>query len=73
VLKGIALGADVIAVGRATLYGVAAAGESGASRALEILESEIRRTMAIMGVNRITDITRDHIRLPADLPVSGKK
>jgi len=73
VLKGIALGADVIAVGRATLYGVAAAGEAGASRALEILESEIRRTMAIMGVNRITDITRDHIRLPAELPVSGQK
>jgi len=39
--------------------------------ALEILESEIRRTMAIMGVTHISDITRDHIRLPADLPVSG--
>jgi (S)-mandelate dehydrogenase len=72
VLKGLALGADVIAVGRATLYGVSAAGEAGASRALEILEAEIYRTMAIMGVNRISDINRDHIRLPTDLPVSGK-
>ena len=71
VLKGLALGADFIAVGRATLYGLAAAGEAGATRALEILESEIRRTMAIMGVTHISDITRDHIRLPADLPVSG--
>ena len=70
-LKGLALGADVIAVGRATLYGLAAAGEIGATRALEILESEIRRTMAIMGVTHISGITRDHIRLPADLPVSS--
>jgi (S)-mandelate dehydrogenase len=72
VLKGLALGADVVAVGRATLYGVAAAGEAGATRALDILGAEIRRTMAVMGVNRISDITRDHIRLPTDLPVSGK-
>ncbi|MAU87468.1 MAG: alpha-hydroxy-acid oxidizing enzyme [Rhodobiaceae bacterium] len=71
VIKGLALGADVVAVGRATLYGVAAAGETGATRALEILEAEIRRTMAVMGINQILDISRDHIRLPADLPVSG--
>ena len=72
VLKGLALGADIVAVGRATLYGVAAAGEAGATRALEILEAEIRRTMAVMGLGQISDISRDHIRLPADLPVSGQ-
>ena len=68
----LALVADVIAIGRATLYGVAAAGEAGATRALEILEAEIQRTMAVMGLGRISDISRDHIRLPADLPVSGQ-
>lgn len=71
VLKGLALGADVIAIGRATLYGVGAAGEAGASRALEILEAEIRRTMAVMGVADIASLGRDHIRLPGELPVSG--
>ena len=71
VIKGLALGADVIAVGRSTLYGLAAAGEAGATRALEILEEEIRRTMAVMGINNISEISRDHIRLPAELPVSG--
>jgi (S)-mandelate dehydrogenase len=71
VIKGLALGADVIAVGRSTLYGLAAAGEAGAIRALEILEEEIRRTMAVMGINSISEISRDHIRLPAELPVSG--
>jgi (S)-mandelate dehydrogenase len=71
VLKGLALGAHAIAIGRATLYGVGAAGEAGANRALEILEAEIRRTMAVMGLADIPSLTRDHIRLPADLPVSG--
>jgi isopentenyl diphosphate isomerase/L-lactate dehydrogenase-like FMN-dependent dehydrogenase len=71
VLKGLALGADAIAIGRATLYGVAAAGEAGVARALQIFESEIRRTMAVMGLNDISSIGREHIRLPADLPVSG--
>lgn len=71
VIKALALGADVVAIGRATLYGVAAAGESGATRAIEILNAEICRTMAVMGLENISSITRDHIRLPRDLPVSG--
>ncbi len=71
VLKGLALGADAIAVGRATLYGVAAAGEPGAAKAIDILGSEIIRTMAAMGLTAINEISRDHIRLPSDLPVSG--
>ncbi len=71
VLKGLALGADAVAVGRAMLYGVAAAGEAGATRALEIFEAEIRRTMAAMGLVDISTISRDHIRLPGELPVSG--
>ncbi len=71
VLKGLALGADAVAIGRAMLYGVAAAGEAGARRALEIFDAEIRRTMAVMGLVDIASISRDHIRLPGDLPVSG--
>jgi (S)-mandelate dehydrogenase len=71
VLKGLALGADVIAIGRATLYGVGAAGEAGATRALDILESEITRTMAVLGVTDIPSIGREHIMLPNELPVSG--
>ncbi|HCP01369.1 MAG TPA: alpha-hydroxy-acid oxidizing enzyme [Rhodospirillaceae bacterium] len=71
VLKGLALGAHAIAIGRATLYGVGAAGEAGAIRALDILDAEIRRTMAVMGVTDIKSITREHIRLPSELPISG--
>jgi len=69
VLKGLALGADAVIVGRATLYGVAAGGEAGASRALEILHSEIRRTMGVMGLTELSQITRDHVVLPQEYPL----
>ena len=71
IIKGLALGADVIAIGRAILYGVGAAGEKGASRTIEIFDAEIRRTMAVMGLESVSSINRDHIRLPSELPVSG--
>jgi isopentenyl diphosphate isomerase/L-lactate dehydrogenase-like FMN-dependent dehydrogenase len=67
VLKGLALGADAVIIGRATLYGVSAAGEAGATRALEILESEIHRTMGVMGLTDLQSITRDHVVLPGQL------
>jgi isopentenyl diphosphate isomerase/L-lactate dehydrogenase-like FMN-dependent dehydrogenase len=68
VLKAMALGAHAVIIGRATLYGLAAAGEAGATRALEILEAEIRRTMGVMGCRDIASITRGHVVLPSDNP-----
>jgi (S)-mandelate dehydrogenase len=68
VLKGIALGADAVAIGRASLYGVGAAGEAGVARALDIFRNEITRTMGTLGVNRIADVTRDHVLLPGETP-----
>jgi len=56
VVKALALGAEAVLVGRATLYGVCAAGEAGAMRALEILKDELVRSMQLCGVHRISDI-----------------
>ena len=56
VLKALASGAQAVLVGRATLYGVCAAGEAGARRALEILGDELVRTMQLCGARRIADI-----------------
>lgn len=67
VLKAIALGADAVMVGRATLYGLAAGGEEGADRALALLGEEIRRTMGALGLNKLSEIGRDHLMLPGDL------
>jgi isopentenyl diphosphate isomerase/L-lactate dehydrogenase-like FMN-dependent dehydrogenase len=71
VLKGLALGADAVAIGRATLYGVGAAGEPGARRALAIFDAEIRRTMANLGVCDITSLGRDNVVVPGQIPSFG--
>lgn len=49
IVKAIALGADAVMIGRATLYGLAAGGEAGVTRALAILEQEVVRTLALLG------------------------
>jgi (S)-mandelate dehydrogenase len=61
IAKGVALGAAAVLTGRATLYGVAAGGEPGATKALGILKDELRRTMAYIGCQRISEVTRDAI------------
>ncbi|HUN69763.1 MAG TPA: alpha-hydroxy acid oxidase [Burkholderiales bacterium] len=59
VAKALACGAQAVMVGRATLYGVCAAGEPGARRALDILGDELVRTMQLCGVRRIGEIGPD--------------
>ncbi|RPJ44292.1 MAG: hypothetical protein EHM16_15850, partial [Betaproteobacteria bacterium] len=56
VVKALALGANAVMVGRSTLYGVAAGGEAGAARALEIYRDEISRNMALLGCCTINDL-----------------
>jgi len=53
VVKALALGADLVLAGRAPLYGVAAGGESGVRRALQILKTEIDRVLALLGCSSI--------------------
>ena len=65
VVKAFALGANGVLLGRATLYGVAAAGESGASRALAIVGDEVDRTLALLGCRSIHDVSSDHVALPS--------
>ncbi|MDB5992841.1 MAG: mdlB [Herbaspirillum sp.] len=61
IVKCLALGAKGVLTGRATLYGVGAGGEAGASKALAILQAEMRRTMAYVGCPRIDDLSDDVI------------
>ena len=53
VVKALALGEKAVLIGRATLYGAAAAGEPGA---LEILREEFVRTMQLCGVRNVAEI-----------------
>jgi len=56
VIKALALGAHGVMLGRATLYGLIAAGEQGARRALEILTGEIDRTLGLLGCCSIDEL-----------------
>lgn len=56
IAKAVALGADLVLLGRATLYGLAAGGQQGATRALEILRGELDRTMSLLGCSSVNDL-----------------
>jgi isopentenyl diphosphate isomerase/L-lactate dehydrogenase-like FMN-dependent dehydrogenase len=62
IVKALALGADLVFVGRAALYGVAAAGEPGVRRALQILRSEVERVMALLGCNSVEELAPEFLR-----------
>ena len=62
IVKALALGADLVFVGRAALYGVAAAGEPGARRALQILKSETERVMALLGCSSVEELGPQFLR-----------
>jgi 4-hydroxymandelate oxidase len=59
VIKAIALGARAVLVGRPVVWGLAAAGETGARRVLELLRAEIDLAMALCGCPTVGDISRD--------------
>ena len=59
IVKAVALGADACMAGRAWLYGLGAAGERGVDLALELLDEEVHRTMALIGAASIADLTPD--------------
>jgi (S)-mandelate dehydrogenase len=63
VLKGLALGATAVQVGRATLFGLTVAGEDGAYHALQILRREIDNAMALCGVTAPGQLTPDWVRV----------
>ena len=59
VLKAIALGAHFVFVGRPFLYAAAIAGEEGVRHGAQLLKDEISRNMAMLGVNNLTQMTRE--------------
>lgn len=62
IVKALALGATACSIGRGYLYGLAAGGQEGAERSLEILHSEFERTMALLGCNAVAKLGSTYIR-----------
>jgi L-lactate dehydrogenase (cytochrome) len=65
VVKAIALGARAVMIGRPLAYGLAASGEAGAERAVEILASELVRTLMNLGCARVADLDTSYLRARA--------
>lgn len=67
VIAAMAHGAKAVMVARAYLYGLMAGGERGVQRAVDILTSELKRTMRLLGVRSIAELTPEHAKLPREL------
>ena len=61
IVAAVALGARSTLVGRAYLYGLMAGGEAGVDRAIAILSSQVSRTMRLLGVASLAELTPRHV------------
>jgi isopentenyl diphosphate isomerase/L-lactate dehydrogenase-like FMN-dependent dehydrogenase len=69
VIKAICLGARAVLIGRAYAYGLAAAGQAGVARALEILRADAERTVKLLGCTSLGALNRSYVNVPADWQV----
>jgi len=61
IVKAICMGARAVLLGRAYAYGLAAGGEAGVSRALQILRNDVERTMRLLGSRSIQELDASRI------------
>lgn len=66
VLKALALGAKSTFIGRSFIYGLGAMGQAGVTKALEVIQKELDVSMALCGVQKASDISREHVLVPKD-------
>jgi isopentenyl diphosphate isomerase/L-lactate dehydrogenase-like FMN-dependent dehydrogenase len=66
VVKALALGARAVLIGRAYAYGLGAAGGAGVTRVIDILRSDIIRTMKLLGCGSVRELDRSLVDVPAE-------
>ena len=62
VLKALSLGAKAVGIGRYYLFPLAAAGQNGVERALELMRAEIMRDMRLMGCKSVSELSPENLR-----------
>ena len=62
VVKALALGANACSIGRGYLFPLAAGGQAGVERALQLLRGEVERTMALLGCDAVSKLGRSYVR-----------
>jgi isopentenyl diphosphate isomerase/L-lactate dehydrogenase-like FMN-dependent dehydrogenase len=70
IIKALALGADLVGLGRMQCFGLAAAGQAGIVRMLEIMEDEVTRALGLVGVTSFSKLDRSYLHpaTPANAP-----
>jgi glycolate oxidase len=70
IVKAIALGADLVGIGRMQCYALAAGGQAGVVRLLELLEDEVRRCLGLLGATSFAELDRTflHTAAPTNMP-----
>ena len=71
IVAAVALGARFTLIGRAYLYGLMAGGEAGVNRTFEILSEQMARTMRLLGVTHLEELTPGHVTQMRRLAPSG--
>ena len=71
ILKARALGADVVLTGRATLYGLCAHGAKGVTKAIELIQGEMKNELGQLGVRTLDALSMDVLVRNCDLPLGG--
>ncbi len=64
VVKALCLGAKGVLIGRAYAYGLAAGGGDGVARAIEIIRTDILRTMKLLGCDSVAKLDNSYIKIP---------
>jgi L-lactate dehydrogenase (cytochrome) len=73
IVKALCLGARAIMAGRAYAYGLGAAGGAGVARAIEILRSDLVRTLKLLGCASVADLDPSYVDVPRDWLAKGAK
>jgi L-lactate dehydrogenase (cytochrome) len=71
IVKALSLGARAVMAGRAYAYGLGAAGGAGVARAIEILRTDLVRTLKLLGCPSVAKLDRSYVEVPADWPAAG--
>ena len=64
IVKALCMGARAVLCGRAYAYGLAAAGEAGVDRAIEILRVDLERTLRLLGCASVAELDRSYVNVP---------
>jgi isopentenyl diphosphate isomerase/L-lactate dehydrogenase-like FMN-dependent dehydrogenase len=66
IVKALAIGARAVLIGRAYAYGLAAGGGEGVTRVIEILQTDLIRTLKLLGCRSTGELDRSYVEFPAD-------